>query len=173
MTAVVILLLVALQRLAELRLARSNTERLLAEGGREVGAWQYPFIVALHVAWLLGLLELAPGHSAHWGWLSLFILLQVLRLWVIATLGRRWTTRIIVLPGAPLVRGGPFEFVAHPNYAIVAAEIAVLPLAFGLVGYALLFTVLNGLILAIRITAEDAALRDAQGEPKPPAEPAA
>jgi methyltransferase len=137
MTTVVILLLVALQRLAELRLASANTKRLLEQGGREIGAWQYPFIVALHVGWLLGLLELAPGHAANWGWLFVFLLLQALRVWVIATLGRRWTTRIIVLPGAPLVRGGPFEFIAHPNYAIVAAEIAVLPLAFGIVGYAL------------------------------------
>jgi methyltransferase len=78
---------------------------------------------------------------------------------VIATLGDRWTTRIIVLPAAPLVAAGPYRFVSHPNYFVVAAEILVLPLVFGLVWYGVVFSVLNGLVLWLRIRTEDAALK--------------
>jgi methyltransferase len=90
----------------------------------------------------------------------LFLLLQLGRIWVLRTLGPRWTTRIIVLPGAPLVTGGPFRFVSHPNYLVVIGEIAVLPLVFGLWKVALLFSVLNAVVLAIRIRAEDRALKN-------------
>ena len=159
--AVVILLLVTLQRLGELVLARANTARLLARGAHEVGAGHYPLIVGLHAAWLGGLWLLALGRPVVWGWIGLFLVLQLLRVWVIATLGRRWTTRIIVLPGETLVARGPFRLIPHPNYAVVAAELAVLPLAFGLGWYALLFTLLNAIVLAIRIRAEDGALRGA------------
>ena len=88
----------------------------------------------------------------------MFVILQLLRVWVIATLGPRWTTRIIVLPGAPLVAVGPYRFVSHPNYWVVAAEILVLPLVFGLVWYGIAFSVLNTAVLWIRIRAEDTAL---------------
>jgi methyltransferase len=158
----VILGLVTLQRLGELVLSRRNTERLLAQGAREAAPGHYPLIVALHAAWLVGLWYLAvwrPGVGVNWGWLLVFVILQGLRVWVIATLGQRWTTRIIVLPGAPLVREGPYRFVSHPNYIIVAAEILVLPLCFGLVWYGIIFSVLNALVLWIRIRAEAAALR--------------
>ncbi len=155
-----ILGLVTLQRLSELMLARRNTTRLLERGGREVGAAHYPLIVALHAAWLSGLWILviwwAPDTS--WPWLAVFIVLQALRVWVIVALGPRWTTRIIVLPGAPLVTTGPYRFVSHPNYLVVAAEILVLPLVFGLVWYGIVFSVLNALVLWIRIRAEEAAL---------------
>lgn len=156
-----ILGLVTLQRLGELVLARRNTARLLERGGREVGAGHYPLIVALHAAWLIGLWILVVWRApdASWPWLAIFIVLQVLRVWVIAALGPRWTTRIIVLPGAPLVREGPYRFVSHPNYCIVAAEILVLPLVFGLVWYGIVFSLLNALVLWIRIRAEEAALR--------------
>jgi methyltransferase len=157
-----ILGLVTLQRLGELVLSRRNTQRLLAQGGREAAPGHYPLIVALHAAWLVGLWYLAvwqSGVGVSWGWLAVFVVLQGLRLWVITTLGPRWTTRIIVLPGAPLVREGPYRFVPHPNYAIVAAEILVLPLCFGLVWYGLVFSGLNALVLWIRIRAEEAALR--------------
>lgn len=157
-----ILGLVTLQRLAELVLSRRNTERLLAQGAREAAPGHYPLIVALHAAWLVGLWYLAvwrPGIDVSWAWLAVFVVLQGLRLWVIATLGSRWTTRIIVLPGAPLVREGPYRFVSHPNYCIVAAEILVLPLCFGLVWYGIVFSGLNALVLWIRIRAEEAALR--------------
>jgi len=128
-------------------------------GAHEVGAGHYPLIVGLHAAWLGGLWLLALGRPVVWGWIGLFLVLQLLRVWVIATLGRRWTTRIIVLPGETLVARGPFRLIPHPNYAVVAAELAVLPLAFGLGWYAILFTVLNAIVLAIRIRAEDGALR--------------
>jgi methyltransferase len=156
-----ILGLVTLQRLGELGLSRRNTERLLAKGAREAAPGHYSLIVALHAAWLAGLWYLAAWRAdvdVSWTWLALFVVLQGLRVWVIATLGPRWTTRIIVLPGAPLVREGPYRFMSHPNYLIVAAEILVLPLVFGLLWYAIAFSVLNALVLWIRIRAEEAAL---------------
>jgi methyltransferase len=157
-----ILGLVTLQRLGELVLSRRNTERLRVRGAHEVAPGHYPLIVALHAAWLIGLwLLVTRGGDLElsWPWLAVFVVLQILRVWAIATLGDRWTTRIIVLPGAPLVRTGPYRFVAHPNYCIVAAEILVLPLVFGLVWYGLAFSVLNAIVLWIRIRAEAAALR--------------
>ena len=157
--AVLVLGLVTLQRLAELILARRNTARLRAKGAHEVGAAHYPLIVALHGAWLAGLWYLALDRTPSLPWLGVFLVLQAARVWVIATLGERWTTRIIVLPGAPLIANGPYRFVSHPNYCVVAAEILVLPLAFGLVWYGIVFSLLNGLILWLRIRAESAALR--------------
>ena len=156
--SVAILAFVTLQRLGELALARRNTARLLAEGGVEAGRRHYPLIVALHAVWLAGLWALAWDRPANLAWLALFAVLQALRVWVIATLGPRWTTRIIVLPGAPLVRRGPYRLLPHPNYAVVAGEIAVLPLVFGLWGYALAFSLANAAILFVRIRAEDRAL---------------
>lgn len=157
--AVAILAFVTLQRLAELILARRNTTALLARGAREHGAGHYPLIVLVHAGWLVALWLLAPGRPIVWPLVALFALLQLGRLWVLATLGRRWTTRIIVLPGAPLVAKGPFRLLRHPNYAVVIGEIAVLPLAFGLWAVALGFSLLNAAILAARIRAEDRALR--------------
>ncbi len=157
-----ILGLVTLQRLGELLLAKRNTDRLRARGAYEVAAGHYPLIVALHAAWLAGLWYLVvwrrPGMDVNLIWLAVFVVLQALRVWVIATLGPRWTTRIIVLPGAPLVVAGPYRFVSHPNYWVVAAEILVLPLVFGLLWYGLVFSVLNAVALWIRIRAEAAAL---------------
>jgi methyltransferase len=158
----VILGLVTLQRLGELVLSRCNTQRLLSEGAREAAPAHYPLIVALHAAWLAGLWYLAVWRGeggVSWSWLAVFVVLQGLRVWVIATLGPRWTTRIIVLPGAPRVTGGPYRFVSHPNYLVVAAEILVLPLVFGAVWYGIVFSVLNAMVLWIRIRAEEAALR--------------
>jgi methyltransferase len=156
--AVAVLAFVTAERLAELVLARRNTARLLAAGAREYGAGHYKLIVALHAAWLVTLLALAPGRPVSPVWLALFFVLQVLRLWVLATLGERWTTRIIVLPGAPLVTHGPYRLLNHPNYAIVVGEIAVLPLAFGLPLIALVFSLLNAAVLKLRIRAENEAL---------------
>ena len=156
--AVMILALVTLQRLGELVLARSNTRRLLARGAVESGAEHYRFIVALHAAWLIGLWLLAWDRPVNLPLLLLFVLLQAGRVWVIATLGRRWTTRIITLPGETLVRKGPFRFVSHPNYIVVAGELAVLPLAFGLPLYALVFTALNAAMMWVRIRCEQRAL---------------
>ncbi len=156
--AAVILALVTLQRLGELMLARRNTARLLAEGAHEVAPGHYPLIVGLHAGWLAGLWYLARDADVNLVWLALFAVLQGLRVWVIATLGPRWTTRIIVLPGAPLVTGGPYRFVSHPNYIIVAAEILVLPLVFGLLEYGILFSLFNAAVLWVRIRAEESAL---------------
>lgn len=156
--SLVVLGLVTLQRLGELVLARRNTRRLLARGAREFGAGHYPLLVALHGAWLAGLWLLAPNRPIIAPWLEVFIVLQGLRLWVISTLGERWTTRIIVLPDAPRITAGPYRFIPHPNYAVVSAEIAVLPLAFCLPKFAAAFFMLNLAVLWIRIRAENAAL---------------
>ena len=157
--SITLLTFVTLQRLAELIYARHNTAALLARGAREYASEHYPFMVALHAAWLIGLWLFAIGRPIDPGWFLLFMLLQGLRLWVLATLKGRWTTRIIILPGAALVTRGPYRFLSHPNYAIVIGEIAVLPLAFGLPVYAAIFSLLNGIILAIRIRAENACLK--------------
>lgn len=160
-----LVLAVAAQRAGELALARRNTRRLLAAGGREVGAGHYPLMVALHGAWLVALfLSAPPGTPVFWPLVALFALLQAGRIWVIASLGRFWTTRIIDLPDAPLVTRGPYRFVRHPNYLIVAAEIAVLPLAFGLWPVAVIFSVLNAALLWHRIRVEDAALGRRRGQ---------
>jgi methyltransferase len=146
------------QRLAELVLAQRNTRRLIAEGGVEFGKSHYPFMVALHAGWLAGLWWLGHARPVDPVLLGLFVLLQAGRLWVIASLGRRWTTRVIVLPGASLVARGPYRFLEHPNYLIVALEIAVVPLALGLPVFAAVFTLLNAAVLYVRIRAENAAL---------------
>ena len=156
--ALAILFFVTAQRLLELVLARKNTAALLAIGAREHAPGHYPLIVAVHAGWLATLFWLAPGRDIHWWLFAVFLLLQAGRLWVLRTLGPRWTTRIIVLPNAPLVTGGPFRFVRHPNYLVVIGEIAVLPLVFGLWQVALIFSLLNALVLTIRIRAEMSAL---------------
>jgi methyltransferase len=151
--------LVLLQRATELALATFNTHRLLALGAAEIDARGYPWFVALHGAWLASLLLLVPADAEpSWPLLVLYGVLQLGRIWVIASLGRRWTTRIIVLPGAPLVRSGPYRWLRHPNYAIVTAEIALLPLAFGAIAIAAVFSAANLVLLARRIRIEDAAL---------------
>lgn len=155
----VIVLLVAAQRLAELALARRNTRRLLAGGGREEGAGHYPLFVILHAGWLAALfLATPPDAPVLGGLLALFAALQAGRVWVIATLGRFWTTRVVTVPGVPLVRHGPFRWVRHPNYLIVAGELAVLPLAFGEPWLAVLFSALNVPLTLHRIRVEEAAL---------------
>lgn len=147
------------QRLAELLYSRRNERRLLANGAREVGHRHYPFLVALHVAWIVSLATFVPVEAPLKGhWLAVFAVLQMLRLWTIASLGRFWTTRILTLPGAPLVHRGPYRFLKHPNYLIVAAEIAVVPLAFGAWQLAAIFTVANAALLWWRIRTENGAL---------------
>jgi methyltransferase len=156
--SILILAAVTLERGVELLIAGRNTRRLKAAGAVEVGARHYPLIVGLHAVWLLALWALAWDRPAQPILLALFLLLQAARIWVLVTLGPRWTTRIIIVPGESLVRRGPYRFVDHPNYLVVAGEIALLPLVFGLAEVALLFTVVNALVLAVRIRAEDAAL---------------
>ena len=159
--SILILGLVTAQRLGELVLAQRNTRRLVALGGVERGAGHYPVMVGLHAAWLVGLWLLGWNRPVNLAWLAVYLGLQVLRVWVLASLGPRWTTRIIVVPGETLVRKGPYRFMAHPNYAVVAGEIAVLPLAFGLAAYAAVFSLLNASLLWVRIRTEAAALKAA------------
>lgn len=154
-----ILALVALQRLAELVHARRNEARLRSRGAIEHGAPHYPLLVLLHAAWLLALFAATDAGSPVVPWLlGLFVLLQVGRLWVLVSLGPWWTTRILTLPDAPLVRRGPYRFLKHPNYLIVAAEIAVLPLVFQLWPLALGFSLANALLLGWRIRVEEHAI---------------
>jgi len=153
-----ILALVTLQRVGELWLANRNTRRLLSQGAREHAPGHYPLIVAVHALWLATLWWFGLDRPLDIFWLAMFVIVEIARIWVLASLGPRWTTRIIVLPEAPLVRRGPYRFVNHPNYLVVIAEIVVLPLVFGLWSVALLFSALNAAALAIRIRAENAAL---------------
>ena len=164
---ILILALVTLERLFELWLSARNTRRLLDQGAREHGRAHYPLIVAVHVLWLASLWWLAPSRAIQPVWLAIYVLLELCRIWVLATLGRRWTTRIIVLPQATLVARGPYRFVNHPNYWVVIGEIAVLPLVFGLWHVALVFTLLNAAVLAIRIRQENAALLPSRGTRRP------
>ena len=160
-----VLAFVAAQRLAELAVAAANTRRLRRAGAGEADAGGYPLLVALHATWLASLALLVPPATApSWPLLGLFALLQGGRLWVIAALGRRWTTRIIVLPGAPLVTSGPYRFFRHPNYLIVTAEIALLPLAFGQAILAVAFSAANFVLLRRRIRCEERALAGSPGD---------
>jgi methyltransferase len=161
--ASIILALVTLQRLGELVLARHNTEKLLARGAIEIGAKHYPLVVFVHAAWLIALWAWGRDQDVNLSFLALFVLLQAMRVWILATLGSRWTTRIIILRGEPLITAGPYRYLSHPNYAVVAAEIAMLPLALHLQGVAIIFTLLNALVLVIRIRAETRALSAAGG----------
>jgi len=151
--------LVVFERLAELAIARRNTRRLFAEGAVEHGRGHYALFVLLHAAWLGAIALTVPAdRPVLWPLVGVYFLLILGRIWVIASLGRFWTTRIVTLPGAPLVRRGPYRFMRHPNYAIVVAEIAVLPLAFGAWQVALVFSLLNLLLIAHRIRVEERAL---------------
>ncbi|MBI1244844.1 MAG: hypothetical protein GC202_07545 [Alphaproteobacteria bacterium] len=165
MTAAVFLLgFVTVQRLLEVLAAARNTAALRERGAVEYGASHYPFMIALHTSWLGGLWLLGHGVAPDMGWLAVYAVLQVVRIWIRATLGRRWTTRILVVPGERLVRAGPYRFIAHPNYVVVVGEIAVLPLCLGLPVYALVFSLLNAVMLAVRIRVENAALAAAKDQ---------
>jgi methyltransferase len=151
---------VAVQRGAELWLAHANTARLLGRGAVEIDRDGYKWFVGLHAAWLAALLFCVPaGTTPDWPLLAVFGVLQLGRVWVIASLGDRWTTRLIVLDGAPLVRAGPYRWIDHPNYLIVAGEVAILPLAFAAVAIAVVFSACNAALVVRRICLENAALR--------------
>jgi methyltransferase len=150
---------VALQRLIELTIARRNTVRLKAAGAREVPGDNYSALVALHVAWLGAIVLFVPaGTSPDRGVLAAYAALQGVRIWTMASLGRFWTTRLVTLPGAQLVRRGPYRYLRHPNYVIVAAEIALLPLAFDAWQISLTFSIINAFLLMWRIKIENRAL---------------
>jgi methyltransferase len=154
----ILLAYVTVQRLVELWWAKQNEARLLAAGGVEFGQSHLWLMQLLHAAWLLGMWGLAYDHAVEPIFLALFVVLQIGRFWVLATLGRRWTIRVIAMAGEKLVTAGPYRWLRHPNYAVVIGEIAVVPLALGLPVYALVFSVLNAILLSIRVARENAAL---------------
>ena len=160
--AEIILALVTAQRGFELVLARRNTNELKERGAVEIARAHYPLLVLLHVSWLTALWVFGHSQPVNEVALAAYVVLQALRAWVMATLGPRWTTRIIVLPNAPLVTSGPYRYLRHPNYAVVVGEIALLPLALHLPGIAILFTILNAAALFIRIRAENRGLARAR-----------
>ena len=163
----ILLVYLTVQRLAELWWAKQNQARLMAAGGIEYGHSHLPLMILFHAAWMAGLWLLGYDRPVEPFFLALFVVLQIARFWVLATLGRRWTIRIIAVPGERLVAQGPYRLLHHPNYAVVTGEIAVVPLALGLPIYALVFSILNAGMLAIRITAENAALlRTSQTAPR-------
>ena len=147
------------QRLGELVYAQRNTKQLLARGAVEHGRAHYPAMVAIHATFLLALwLGTPPQAPMLWPLLIVFALLQIARLWVLATLGPYWTTRIISSPDFPRITGGPYRLVRHPNYWVVTLEILTIPLIFGHVWIAIVWTALNAAILFVRIRTENAAL---------------
>jgi len=157
--------LVALQRLLELRLSRRHERILRSRGAVERGRGHYPLMVGLHVLWLLSTLVegslRGDGLPAYWPIpLALFLLVQPLRYWAIFSLGENWNTRILVIPGAKLVTHGPYRYFPHPNYVVVAVEIATLPLIFGAWVTALVFSILNAALLFVRIREENRALAE-------------
>jgi methyltransferase len=162
-----VLALVTMQRLGELMLARRNTSGLLRRGGIEIASRHYPAMIACHTLWLVSLWIFGWSRSVRPIWLIVFAMLQFGRLWILATLGARWTTRIIIVPGETLVARGPYRLMKHPNYAIVVGEIAVLPLVFGLPLVALVFTLFNAAVLFVRIRAENRALRHGRLDARP------
>ena len=153
---------IIVQRLSELVIAKRNTARLLTKGAYEVGAEHYPVMVAMHSLWIGCLLVFGFSESISYAWLALFALLQICRVWILGTLGARWTTRVIILP-EPLVVAGPFKYLKHPNYALVVAEIIAAPMVLGLLWVAVLFSFLNAAMLYVRIGVEDKALADLRG----------
>lgn len=164
LAAWLILLAVAVERCCELGWSHRNERRLRARGGREHGRGHYVLFPLLHTAWLLALavhVALQARIEIVWPLIGVYGLLQLARGWVLWSLGERWTTRIIVLPGAPLVRTGPYRFMRHPNYLVVALELAILPVALEAWPIAAVATALNLALLAYRIRVEERALATA------------
>lgn len=159
-----LLALVALERVAELIVSSRNARRALARGGVELGRGHYPAMVVFHAGVLLAcaiepwLLPRPWPRAATLLSAAAVVAAQALRWWAVATLGPRWSTRIVVLPGAPPVVGGPYRFLRHPNYLAVVVELLALPLALGAVWTAALATIGNAALLAVRIPAEERAL---------------
>jgi len=164
----IIAILILAQRGLEELYSQINTRRLMAEGAHEEGAQYYPVVAATHLGWIAGLfLLISPNAPIYWPLLALFVLLQFVRYWVIGTLGRYWTHRIITLENAPVVRRGPYRYIRHPNYIITLIETMLLPLAFGAWKLALIMTAIWAAVLHYKIFLENAALakrRDAMKE---------
>jgi methyltransferase len=158
------ILLLVQRGLEELHSER-NTRRLIAEGGREAGRDYYPVVAITHLAWIAAIFLLIPPTAPIlWSLLALYLLLQVARYWIIASLGRYWTHRIITLDKAPIVRSGPYRFVRHPNYTVTIAETFLLPLVFADAAVAAIFGCMWSAVLYYKILLEDAALKKRRGE---------
>jgi methyltransferase len=159
--------LVALQRLAELLWSNHNTRSLRAQGAIEAGSGHYPLFFLVHGSWLLAILLLTPALTPVNAWaLLLYCIMPLGRIWVLVSLGGCWTTRIITVPGRPLVRKGPYRFLRHPNYLIVACEIALLPMVFHEVRIAVIWSIANGMLLMWRVHVEDGILSARRSEGK-------
>lgn len=162
----IIIVLVIAQRLAEVFVAKRNEKRMLSQGAYEVGASHYPYMLALHSSFFLFLLiEVMTNTSSPSPLFPLFFMLfvavQALRIWCLRSLGPFWNTKIIILPGAKVIKKGPYIFFRHPNYAVVCLEILLLPLMFQAYFTAFCFTLLNITMLSVRIPMEEKALREA------------
>jgi methyltransferase len=156
--AIALLVFVTFQRFIEFIWDWLNTQRLRAAGAVEFGGLHYPAMILVHASWLAGLWALGHDRAVVPAYLVAFLVLQIGRYWVLATLGRRWTTRVIVLPGAPLIESGPYRLMRHPNYVIVAGELVLVPLALGLPAYAVVFLALYAGAAHLRIQVENSAL---------------
>ncbi len=158
------LLVLAQRGLEELYSAR-NTRRLRTIGASEAGSIFYPVVAATHLAWIASLFFLIPPDAPIiWPLIAYYLALQVLRYWVIASLGRFWTHRIITLPDAPITRRGPYRYLSHPNYAVTIVETFVLPLAFGAFALAVIMTALWWTVIATKIRFEDEALMERRAQ---------
>lgn len=159
-----ILILVIAQRLVELIIAKRNEKALLKKGAYEVGTAHYPFMILLHVSFFISLLiEVVYFNVIYtpiWALLILFLFVQLVRVWCLISLGQFWNTKIMILPGANVVTKGPYKYIRHPNYLVVCLEIAILPLLFQAYFTAICFTILNLLILFVRIPLEERALKE-------------
>jgi methyltransferase len=169
---VVLIAAVAVERLAELVISKRNLGWARARGGREHGFGHYPFMVVLHTGLLVACLIEAAHRSfipaLGWPMIAVVVLAQALRWWCIAVLGPRWNTRVIVVPGLPLVERGPYRWLRHPNYVAVVLEGIALPLVHSAWITAVVFTVVNAGLLRVRISSENAALAQALAEPPSP-----
>ncbi|MDB5145860.1 MAG: isoprenylcysteine carboxyl methyltransferase [Mucilaginibacter sp.] len=155
---IVFILFLVTQRLTELYISKRNEKWLLAQGAVEYGREHYPFIVALHTLFIVSLMVeyyLTGGQSISYVFLTLFILLLAFKYWVLSSLGAYWNTRIYRVPGAIAVKKGPYKLFKHPNYVDVICEIAIIPIVFHLYYTAIIFSVLNAIMLSVRIKVEN------------------
>ncbi|XUX06066.1 isoprenylcysteine carboxyl methyltransferase family protein [Sporosarcina sp. UB5] len=162
----IVLTIIILQRIVELIIAKRNEKWMKSEGAFEAGASHYPYMVAMHVCFFIALITevlfFNRQLSAVWTiWLAIFLAAQIMRIWCLTSLGKYWNTKIIVLPNAKVVRKGPYKWLRHPNYMIVATELLVLPLLFNAFITAVVFSLLNVWMMSVRIPAEEEALREA------------
>ncbi|HZK94408.1 MAG TPA: isoprenylcysteine carboxylmethyltransferase family protein [Prolixibacteraceae bacterium] len=163
MTFILFISFVILLRVGELVLSKSNEKWLLQNGAIEYGKKHYPFIVALHLFFIISLIiEYSTRQTASFNlfFIILYFLILAFKVWVLLSLGKFWNTKIYHISNLPLVKKGPYRYINHPNYMIVIAEIAVIPLAFHLYFTAIAFTILNAMMLFVRIKEENRALRE-------------